>query len=292
VRRAVVFALVSLTACDRVFGLTGRDERDASPNGDTINTGDGAVDDGSTDGSDRPLCPTTGAPMFDLTPSIVVNGCLDYTTSASANNAMMVCSADAIFEAPLGTDNIDMANVQNAQMIREPRLSPSNDEMFVIGVGNNLDIRIYSRVNTQWQYASTPVGLPTVESNMTLFTSPPTTITPKPLVMVHHGSVFSEYVRDGAAWMLVRSYQPDDLGVDTYLHPSMTPDGLHLVFVGSILGGANLVRYATRPTSAVKFDTSVALDVGIENVLYPHLTADCSSLYFWGNGSIHVVGPP
>jgi hypothetical protein len=126
---------------------------------------------------------------------------------------------------------------------------------------------------------------------MTLFSSPLTT-TPEPRVVVHHGNLFSEYIKSNAnTWTLVRSYEANDLGVVSFLHPSITPDGLHLVFAGSKMGGPNAVQYASRPSTSVKFDTPVEIAVGMDNVQYPHLAADCSALYFWAGGAIHVVRP-
>jgi hypothetical protein len=39
------------------------------------------------------------------------------------------------------------------------------------------------------------------------------------------------------------------------------------------------------------FDTSVKIDVGADNALYPHLAPDCSRLYFTALETVQYVVP-
>lgn len=286
--------LLGLVGCDTVYGLTERPDPDASVDADDPNDGGDLADAG-------PGCPGT-TPAFTPTAVFLFPACTDFTTSAATNRGLMTCG-DVLSETSLtsGTMTAAVANVQPGQTLLDPRLSSAGDEMFVTSkdsVDSSRSIRIYRRTGGQWHHDASPSSLPTEsDGSNPLFTSPPTTMLPGGRrVIIHRTKVsvayFSEYLESSGVWTGVHDYTAADLGVATFAFPSLSPDGLQLVFSANPIGGGPVeVRYAKRVNVTTMFDSSVKIDVGADNTLYPHLAPDCTRLYFTALSTVQYVQP-
>lgn len=287
--------LLGLVGCDTVYGLTGRRDPDASmTDADDPNDGGDLADAG-------PGCPGT-TPPFTPTAVFLFPNCTDFTTSKPTNRGLMTCS-DVMNESSLSPSTMTLAvtNVQSGETLVDPRLSPAGDEMFVTsknGIDSSRSIRIYRRTGGQWHHDASPTTLPTeVVITNPLFASPPTEMLPGGRrVFIHRTQVgtayFSEYLENSGAWTNLHDYTAADLGVATFAYPSLSPDGLQLVFSANPIGGGPVeVRYAKRLTVTAMFDSSVKIDVGADNTLYPHLASDCTRLYFTSLNTVQYVQP-
>ncbi len=287
--------LLALVGCDAVYGLGDRPRSDAAP--DVASPDDDAlIEDAPPSG-----CRASGPPTFAGTPVFVFTNCNSFTTSAPANMALMSCS-NVFYESPIATPGMVVAivNREPDQLLSEPRLSPTGDEMFVTStatVGGTRAIRAYRRTGGQWHLAAVPIGLPTAFAGANpLFASPPSMLVQgKRRIIIHQVAVmpkFSEFVEENESWTLVRDYTATELGTMTFAYPSLSPDGLHLVFSANPTGGGPVeVRYSQRESVNDPWDSSVKLDIGVDNATYPHLTADCARLYFTATTTLQYVDP-
>lgn len=282
--------LLGLVGCDQVFGLDGRQDRDAAV-GDVMTPADIAPD------GDASACPASGPPAFTPVSAFLLTNCKNYTTSKIANRALVSCTS--FYESALDTSDkmAAIVNIEPQEALYEPRLSPEGDEMFVTSQGpNGTQIRRYQRIGGQWHLGSALAGLPIdmAAPPTTLFASTPTAKSGSRRIMLAHllGDVqsFEEWKEDADTWSLVTSYTPANLGVATFAYPSLTPDGLHLVFSANPVAAMPAeIRYAWRATIDDRFDTSVKIDVGVNDVLYPHLASDCHRLYFTALDTVQYV---
>ncbi|MFN0251049.1 MAG: hypothetical protein ACKV2T_29510 [Kofleriaceae bacterium] len=292
-RTGSTLLLLGLFGCDTVFGLGDRPQ-DAGFDM-TLDMPDGAID--ASD--DAPLqvfeCPIGGPLQFDRDPIAVIGGCTNYTTSSTTNTALMTCGG-VVSEGPIGagTSNAVLITLPAGETALDPRLAPSGDLLFARSVAIVSRIRAFRRGGNSWaiEPAST-AGLPMELATNVNFASPPSA-SPDRRLMLHRGAdgatVFTEYRDNAGTWTMVRDYQPNDLGVGTFEHPNMTPDGLHLVYIGATaVGGANKIWHATRASTATPFDAPVIIDVDSADLSYPHLAADCSRLYFNSFGTVVQV---
>jgi hypothetical protein len=235
----------------------------------------------------------------------IMSSCQEYTPSTVTQTALVVCSSQ-FFEAPIDTDQIAPLTLMHAagHELLGPRLVPEGDEVFVTDhdiSGQTATVEHYLRSGTDWVRAPSPVGLrPTTSNNDVLDIGPPTRMLPGGRrLMLHYltggESTFEEYVEATPnMWMGVvgGTYDHADFGVDTLAFPSLTDDGLHLVFTANAPGFMNeQVRLAGRGTLDDRFGTSTNLDTVFAHALYPYITANCSRLYLSSVDSISYVDP-
>jgi hypothetical protein len=85
--------------------------------------------------------------------------------------------------------------------------------------------------------------------------------------------------------MEIASYTPAELGVAAAHSPMLTPDGLHVVFVGTDSAAKSGMYYADRADTSARFSTGRLL-VGVPVVDGAYVPEDCSRIYLSGLGSV------
>jgi hypothetical protein len=83
----------------------------------------------------------------------------------------------------------------------------------------------------------------------------------------------------------VGTYTAGDLGLSTVRGPMLTPDGLHMVFIGSNKDDVEGMYYADRAELTARFSVARLLDgVPVNDGAY--VPDDCSRIYLSGLGSV------
>jgi hypothetical protein len=129
--------------------------------------------------------------------------------------------------------------------------------------------------------------------------SPPSSRGPgrRLLHLTRAGSGFTKVVQERAEdadghWVAIgEPYTAASLGVDGVFDPSLTPDGLRMVFSGFGLSGDYAVYYADRPTSDARFGAAnrIFALIGNGQALSPFLSQNCERMYFYAAPGIHYV---
>jgi hypothetical protein len=76
-----------------------------------------------------------------------------------------------------------------------------------------------------------------------------------------------------------------DFGLMNQRDPSLSADGLHLVFAGAPLAGADAIYLAERDTLSQPFGPPRVL-INTGGARTPFFTSDCQNVYFSSSGSV------
>lgn len=271
-----VALLLVLAGCNQVFGLR-----------ETV-----AIDaqqfDAPPDAAFQ--CPPAGTPpaFAALLHQAVTRNCVSYTTSHTANRAAAFCiDLDAIADGAI--DEVPALSILTpANAFDMPRLTPEGDEMWVRHrTSNAATFAVYRHDGEhQWSWVR---DLPIPSSSRDdLLTTPSRSIAGVRRFLRYAFSELRlyEYTYDGTTATPIRAYDAAALAVTFISFPSLTGDGLRLVFVGSEVGSTSaLTFYADRPSLDVAFSPATVLTTAPVTT-DPFLTEDCARLYTNGLGSI------
>jgi hypothetical protein len=285
-----------LCACNQIFGVGKTRPFDASPVADAQYFDVPA---------DAPFaCPLDGsAPRFSrLLHQAIVESCSDYTASLSGDKTTASCydlttmfpfgyigqsAHDATF-APAGL--MSDANIQLA----EPRLSPEGDEL-IVRVHPNMAALAAFQINRDAGAGWVSVAsLPGPTGPYDEITTP--TAGPNRHVLINANSDASlhEWTADDAteqSWTeVLPAYTSGDLGVAYLYAPSLSSDGLRLLYLGALVGSSDpAVLYLSRAHLTDRFPATPTVLEGVPVVGFMYMTNDCARLYFTALGSIFYV---
>jgi hypothetical protein len=287
-------ALLLLCSCNSILGLeTTRQEHvffDAMP--------------------DAPFgCPASGPPAFSPAFTQILSGddCHGYTTSRTTQTATAQCTIDitlltpVILQGPADSNQIAPAGFDPAltNPMVEPKLAPDGDELWVAEPDGSTGSQIL------YYQPSPPVnGMPQWITPTLVLSSP------DPFIRVgtptRAGTSRRVMYLDSSNLVHELAQQPDGSWTDTPLMqkskietfsatsaPNLTPDGMHMVFAGSLSSANNRlgVVYAARASLDVPFtfDDMAIVDGAPDQATTPFLTEDCSRVYFSGLSSVFYV---
>ena len=270
--------ILALGGCNAIFGL------------DQTRAIDAAV---SIDAAPA-VCPAIGSGPPTFAPNPTVFGgmhCVAYTTSAIRATAVTLCETGLV-EGLIGSSVFEAVAItgQAGFTLTSPRLSPNGDELFAVArpatPGGPRELQRYRRLGTgAFQFAET-IPLSGPEALQLESVSPPSATADQHLI-VHlfdtgGTSTFVElYEKSGSGWSELRRETRAQVGTESMGFPSLSPDGLRLVFSGSLpVGGAPNILYRERASVADAFGPPVIIGGVDANRLWPHLAPDCSRLYF------------
>jgi hypothetical protein len=262
--------LLGLCGCDLVFPLhppAMQDGGDATPVG----------------------CPMQGPPALDPDAHVIVaDSCIDYSVSFETGFAVGTCGG-AIVEGPIDSGSLAPSVLLPADTTfpSNPRASPSGTELFLTARdGTGKTIRIYRRVGMSWVHDPTATtGLPSIiGSTDSVSASAPTAgMVGREIVVstrIGNQPAFTEWSDDGAGtWTPGRSYTPASFEVADMKDPSITEDGLRLVFVANQPAGDSKIHYAERGAPTDAFGMPVVIDTIFRAPQDPYLTQQCEHLY-------------
>ena len=226
---------------------------------------------------------TDQAPMFHGSPVLVAPGPqLTRSYSMSMDRRIAVGNqggglVEGPGDVPLTNSALLMPPPPNMPM--SPRLSPEGDELFLRTTTNNTStVYRYARENNLWVQKASLFSFPVAIVDL----SPPTRRDLGPRHMIVYDSKdLREYVESSLdQWTQVGTYVTTDLATMSFEAPQLTPDGLHLIFRGSVPGNFTLT-YASRSAIDGRFENPVDANMffGHPNLFDPFLTEDCGRLY-------------
>lgn len=274
--------LVAMCGCNQTFGLVPTELVDASLRAD-------APPDAP------PMCPPIGSQLrvTGVLTQVVRQNCYGYSASVPTHMAVATCYQSTEITAgykpyegrlddTLGPIKIDApANgyLDNA------RISPEGDEVyFRVYVSTGYAIVVYHRdADGTWRSTG---QLPIADTG----TNYVTTVTRRPQrhIIVASGSTFVEYAEDGAGnWPQVGSITYAALGITIASNPTLTADGLRLVFAGYPMGGPEYqIMYTERAEITGTFGPARPILDMPSQIYDVYLPEDCSRLYFIALGSV------
>jgi hypothetical protein len=268
-----------LAGCNRLFGLGDVGERDAN-----VHFFDAPVDA-------APQCPPLGtsAPTFrPAVHSLPIASCTYYSISEVTHHAMARCfGASGYFsaEGELEGDLQQATTEDVAFSYSVPRMGADGDliarsayyynppmSYYTVEIQQRIGPLAWSRVgDLPYQAAEgTVVGYP--------FVSNPTTGSEPHVVVVESLAAaparLHDLARISGTWQQVDDYPVSLVSTGIY-NPSLSPDGLRMVFTGP-----DGVDYSDRATIHDRFRQAQGID-GIPPLLdAPVMTTDCGKLYF------------
>jgi hypothetical protein len=249
---------------------------------------DAAIDAPDADGGDG--CPAT-PPMFTGMLAPLHDG-TSYTPGTA--NAVYLTNNGLFAETPLDGDGTALRFIVPAQTHdshRSPRLAPTGDEVFFGAQRSSSETQdlLHSRFDGQIWGPPTPVTLSFLAS-AAIIPGTPSQTTPRRMI-IQIDDVVDELVEASPDNWVVTPVP--ELASMTVIDPNLTPDGLHVVFVGQGPTGF-AVMIADRVAVTEDFGTPrILLGVPATAILNsPVLSKDCSVLYVSMNNVVHRIPPP
>jgi hypothetical protein len=268
--------LVFACGCDLVFTLSPPDAADTS----AIDAPD------APDARDPARCPAMGAPVFSQSAQVITAAnCVQYTVSLGKGVAVAVCGGDLV-EGPIDSATLSPMSIAPPTpggTLGDPRLSPDGEQLFVTArdTAGRGTIELYRRSDGTWVHDPTAtIGLPTVATfSEDLEASPPTSGAAGRMTIVatrvNEVATFTEFTDSGGGvWIDGRTYDADGFGILNIKQPSLTEDGLRLVFVGN-----SNIQYTVRDAIGDAFPAPSRIETVFEIVTNPYLTPQCERLY-------------
>lgn len=261
-----VLLLLLLPGCNALYDLDATRNRDAAPN---------QFFDAPPD---APFGCPAGEPRFkEALGQLPDAGCNSYTL-ASDGRALAACPTisqgwrdGALESVPLLPDTL-----------RAPRIFPEGDRAFMTDVISQL-LHLYARSGETWSLAMT-IGAPMQFPDL----SNPSRGPAARVILIEPagaaGRQLTELVESNGTLTPLYSVPVSALGVTDVVHPSLSNDGLRLVFVR-----AGQPFYATRPDLASRFGTATRLSTVPVGIEFPFLTEDCGYLYFSAENRVAYV---
>jgi hypothetical protein len=250
-----------------------------------------------------PMCPAIGAgpPMFAQDPIVFgAMHCVSYTTSAVTGTAVASCDSGLV-EGPIGTSAFTALTVTTTAgyTLTSPRLSPGGDQLYAIArppaTGTAREVQRLRRIGTSAFEIVDRIPFSPFEAGLLDSVSAPSATT-EPHVIVHlfdsgGTSTFVELHEKTGGWSEDRRETLAQAGTGSMAFPSLSPDGLRLVFAGSLPGvGGAAVLYRERSSVTDPFGPPVVITGTDPNRLWPHLPPDCSRMYFSRVDALEYVG--
>jgi hypothetical protein len=246
-----------------------------------------------------PKCPTPGtAPVFStVIRQALLEHCAYFATSVASDLAAAYCldqvrGVDQWEVGPIAGPLSPITFVYPAAtaQVTYGKLAPNGNELWMdqlVTAGNVETLSIYTSSDpTTWAWTA---DVFTIQGSGFSAVSAPATTPYGRRVLVLYNNVVHELEEIGAAWSERHSYTQSDLGVSQiYYQLNLSPDGLRMVFLGGVPRNGNqvdAVMYVDRADASATFGPSQALagpPLGVGQIQYPFMSADCGRLYFLG----------
>lgn len=275
-------ALVALGGCNQVFGLDTTQLFDAPSRID-------APPDAP------PVCPAAGMQLRVAGPlaQVVRQSCTQYSASLPTRIAVANCSTNGSSSYVPAEGRLDdlmgpMKLQTSLTSLDLPRISPEGDEVYFrawSASGTGYVVEVFKR-QSDGTWLDTG-ALPIAPSGINFITQP--TRAPQRHVMLAYGTSIIEYADDGTgSWSQVGELKYADLGMTQFFNPTLTADGLRLVF-----GGYKTTNYQIFVVDRVDITNRFSAPVTIANMpggIYDaYIPEDCSRIYFGALGSIFAA---
>ena len=234
-------------------------------------------------------CPQIGTtPTFSgLYHQLLEQSCSGYTSSQRANLATVECADsynfDVVEEGAIdGALTPSVFAASGPSPSRAPELGPDGDVMLAQDndpLMGTTTIALYTRLNGVWSFSEDVLAVP----NISEVPSEPTRGATDRRFLLYPsltGGAFDEIVETSPGmWSNVTTHTALELDISSWNHPSLSPDGLRIVFSGSPSGTTTpRVLYADRATVDDPFHAATAISQ--PDADDPFLTEDCGRLYF------------
>lgn len=279
-----VAALLVLSACDQVLGLTARD-------------GDQPADGATEPPTDVRVvtCPPLGqAPAFLPVAHQVVAGCGEWTTGEARTRAMALCgsrTAEGPVDGPF-TPVPDLLAIGTAH-IDVPRLAPEGDLVLVRHWDESTlfaQIRAYQGSSSSFLPAF-DVTLAGRRFDTSVRFGTPSKGPARRMFLRDPSIVLAEIEIDAAGTgTIVASYVESQLGIDSiYQAPNLSPDGLRAIFLAQYQGTGRVV-YMDRASLSDRFRPVLPV-AGIPAAapFDAFMTGECERVYYSSAGSLFWV---
>jgi hypothetical protein len=274
-------ALLALCSCNEVWGLD-----------KTIAVGN--VDARYFDApADAPFtCPPIGqTPQFSRLFHQIPERCTEYSSSATTGRALTMCFDPKmqIGEGPLDGPFTPIAGLEtlNQQHFDAPRLVPEGDQLIIRDWNESTVVGRIGLYSAQPLAFIHEIRLP---NNMTTDSfvrfGTPTRGSKRRMFFRQLSTPLSEIeVDDSGTSTVVGTYTEADLGVTAFagLLPSMTPDGLRIVYYGS--SSESGIFYSDRGSISARFRPGTLL-MGVPGSSDVYMTETCERIYFSAIGSL------
>jgi hypothetical protein len=270
--------LLALCGCNQIFGLTPTRPIDA------------AFFDAAPDAA--PMCPAPGTPprFSSLLHQEIVEYCEFFSETEAGDLAAADCNR-GVGISDRGADGLLtpatlVTTVPITSTPALPRLTPEGDEMWV-RVGSSFFV--YSHTGDHlWTYQR-DLLVPAGTSN-DVITPPSRRVQGKRhfVRFAFNMGTLEELVDDGAQLTQIKTYTPGDFGVPFFQFPTLTADGLRLVFASGDPNDVltNITVYSDRASIDDNFSLPARVLDSAPVVFDPFLTVDCGRIYTSGLGSI------
>jgi hypothetical protein len=215
------------------------------------------------------------APVFKTQPVLVVASCTDYVPSIAANLAVASCKS-AISESAVDAPSMTPSSFTPQSMLLAPRLTPEGDQLFARDVVANA-IVAYTRSNSTW---TEPVVQDVGAVGLDDTVSSPTSTGVRHILHANEQQIDELVETAPGAWSSVHTYVAADFSLQVASTPSLSVDGLRMMFVGKTVTDTILSVYFTqRDVIDDVFALAIRL-TGSEARSDPVMSDDCTRMYF------------
>lgn len=297
-------ALALLCGCNPVFGIDSTELIDAPPPPPPI---------------DAPIpfaCPEDGtAPVFGTSLTMVpeARDCVAYTTTPTGTAAAVCGGFTAVVmtgavDTPLAPVTLDPATMNYIEGVR---IAPEGNDVYVAHYDVN-----WTRVTTRYQAVD---GIwkqqgksftPERADGYSMMSTPTQGAARRAVIQAYDVNFALELLEleetADEGWVPKRSTPLADLGVTAVFQPSLSPDGLRLVFIdtgyqsptmGDALPPSNgntmqPVFYTDRADLASPFRPAKMLETVPGLVQWPYMTPDCGRIYFSALNTVWYLEQP
>lgn len=277
-------AFTFLCGCNQIFGL---EPTQAIP------TNDAPYFDAPVDAPFA--CPPPGSfPTFSRLLHQIPEHCNGYESSTAAGVATAMCPAGLVAQISLGTLDGQFSPVGTFEQVGmdrldQPRLAPDGDLLFVRNWNTSTltaRVKVYGLTSGTFTYSHDLQATFDTSVKFSHLTSGPVR---HMLIQDGTSSSIIEYIVDASgALTMIHTYTPGELGLNgIYSIPSLSPDGLRVVFVGGTSSSSG-TYYMSRAAIGDLF-TSPMLIPEVPVNSDPFMTPDCGRLYFSALGYIFWV---
>ncbi|HEY5948227.1 MAG TPA: hypothetical protein VIV40_22175 [Kofleriaceae bacterium] len=276
-------ALLALCSCNQIFGLD-----------KTIATG--AADATYFDApADAPFaCPPVGmTPQFSRLFHQIPQRCTEWSSSQQAGRAIAMCFEPAMqigagpYDGPL--ELVPGLETVNKIHFDAPRMTPEGDQVVIRDWNESTvvgRIGVYQRTETGLTY-SHEIKLPNnvTTDSFVRYGSPSRGPVRRMFARNNTGGLQEIEVDASGASNLVRVYTEADFGVTSLagLPPSMTPDGLRIVFYAA--ASESGIFYSDRASVNESFRAATLL-MNVPGTADAFMTENCERIYFSALGSV------